>query len=95
MSMGMTKQQHEEANEKIRLRFDSLTAGRTYSPQQKQFALELIDEYGVRATSRVLDLPRRTLQRWCRAQGKRVKRCPDWVRPWAAKRREQRENWIW
>jgi hypothetical protein len=30
-----------------------------------------------------------------RAQGKRVKRYPDWVRPWAAKRREQRKNWIW
>jgi hypothetical protein len=32
MSIGITKQQHEEANEKIRLRFDSLTGHRGRGP---------------------------------------------------------------
>jgi hypothetical protein len=79
---------------RLRKRFLSLGKGkRPYTMRQKEFALSLIDENGVRATSRILKIPRRTVQRWCRQCGKEVKRCPDWVRDWALRRRGRREFW--
>ena len=46
--------------------FISLGQGGHYTDKQKRYAIALIDEYGIRATARILSLPRRTLQRWCR-----------------------------
>jgi hypothetical protein len=73
--------------------FEAMGAGGWYNRHQKDYALKLIDKYGVRATARILDVPRRTLQRWCRRQSKRVRRCPAWVYAWAARRREKRAFW--
>lgn len=73
--------------------FEAMGTGGRYSQEQKDYALGLIDQYGVRATARILQLPRRTLQRWCRSQRKYVRRCPDWVYSWAAKRRRKRDFW--
>lgn len=53
--------------------------GRNYSEKQKIFAISLIDEHGLRGAARILEIPRRTLQRWCRKYGIVPKRCPDWV----------------
>jgi hypothetical protein len=81
-------------NEKVRKRFLSLGDGKkVYSKAQKHFALSLIDENGVRATAKMLEIPRRTVQRWCRASGKPVKRCPAWVYDWAYRRYKRREFW--
>ena len=73
--------------------FEAMGSGRTYCQRQIEYAFKLIDEYGVRATARILHLPRRTLQRWCRDYGQYVRRCPDWVYAWAAKRQKRREFW--
>lgn len=73
--------------------FEAIGTVSQYNREQKDYALGLIDEYGVRATARILQLPRRTLQRWCRSQRKHVRRCPAWVYTWAAKRRRKREFW--
>ena len=48
---------------------------------------------GVRYTARTLGLQRKTIQRWLRAEGIQVKRCPDWVYDWAYWRRKRREKW--
>ena len=90
---GLIKRRHEEAHERMRLDFEAM--GSRYCQQQRNYALTLIDQYGVRATARILRIPRRTLQRWCRATGKCVPRCPGWVYTWAAERRKRRESWIW
>ncbi|HSW00525.1 MAG TPA: hypothetical protein VLI39_10155 [Sedimentisphaerales bacterium] len=73
--------------------FEAMGTGGRYNQEQKDYALGLIDECGVRATARILQLPRRTLQRWCRSEHKYVRRCPDWVYSWAAQRRKKRELW--
>jgi len=65
-------------NEKLKKRFRSLGDGRKfYTIAQKHFALSFIDESGVRQRRDAGD-SRRTIQRWCRASGKHVKRCPAW-----------------
>jgi hypothetical protein len=76
-----------------RWEFEAMGASGPYCERQRNYAFKLIDEYGVRATARVLHMPRWTLQRWCRQQCKYVRRCPDWVYAWAAKRRRRREFW--
>jgi len=81
--------------DEMRCEFDAMGTGRTYCQRQREYAFRLIDEYGVRATARILGLPRRTLQRWCRYDGKRVRRCPSWVYDWAAKRRKGRQCWTY
>ena len=43
--------------------FDCLGEKGHYTNEQKKFAFEKICEYGIRATSRILQIPRRTLQR--------------------------------
>lgn len=79
--------------DKMRTDFYELGTGGQYTLKQKHFAFNVIEEYGVRATSRILCLPRRTLQRWCRENNIYVKKCPDWVYDWVYKRRKKREFW--
>lgn len=86
-------QAQQAVYDEMRMEFEERGTGNRYSQEQKDYALGLIDEYGVRATARILQLPRRTLQRWCRSQRKYIRRCPDWVYSWAAKRRKRRESW--
>lgn len=88
-------QRQQQVYAEIRLSFKGLgmDGSSQYCQQQKEYALRLIDEYGVRAVARILGIPRRTLQRWCREQGKQVKRCPDWVYSWAAQRQKRRQFW--
>ena len=84
----------EDENENKRSEFRSLGAGGwRYTEKQKNFAIELAQRSGVRATARVLELQRKTIQRWLRDKGVRVKRCPDWVYDWAYWRKKRREKW--
>ncbi len=87
---AMILQAYQKVHDAMRLDFENMGSGGRYTQAQKEYAFKLIDEYGVRATARILHLPRRTLQRWCRQKGKRIKRCPDWVLTWAAKRKRRR-----
>ena len=87
-------QAHQIANDEIRAEFEAMGEDGRYNRRQKNHALKLIDEYGVRATARILHIPRRTLQRWCRGQGKCLQRCPHWVYSWATKRQKWRESWV-
>jgi len=80
-------------NEEKRWEFEAKGEGRQYTDAQREYAFELIDEYGIRATARILQIPRRTLQRWCRKHYIWVKRCPSWVCGWAERRRKRREFW--
>lgn len=84
---------HHELCEEKRDVFFSLGGRGRYTEKQKRFAFELIAEHGMRATARILRIPRRTLQRWCRQYGVYVKRCPSWVREWAKRQRERRRFW--
>ncbi len=72
-----------------------LGAGGHYTDDQKEYAFDMISESGVRATSLILGVPRRTLQRWCRQNSVYVQRCPDWVYDWAERRKKRREFWAW
>ena len=84
----------EEQNEEIRSHFLYLGDGkRAYTKPQKDHALSLIDTYGMRATSRILQIPRRTIQRWCQYYNKLVNRCPSWVYEWAEARGKRRDFW--
>ena len=80
-------------NEEKRDMFQAYGEGGQYTQRQKGYAFELIAEYGIRSTARILQIPRRTLQRWCRANRVYVKRCPDWVYGWVERRRKRREFW--
>jgi len=81
-------------NEETQMHFALLGKGKwNYTNKQKNYALSLIDTYGVRATARILQIPRRTIQRWCHLYGKQVNRCPLWVYDWAERRRKRREFW--
>jgi transposase-like protein len=84
---------YEEIYERKRDLFLSLGDRGRYTEKQKRLAFELITEYGMRATARILKIPRRTLQRWCRQYGIYVKRCPSWIYGWAERRRKRREFW--
>jgi hypothetical protein len=86
-------QAQQQVYEQMRFEFLALGRGGRYSERQREYAFNLIDEFGVRATSRILRMPRRTLQRWCRRSGVYVKRCPYWIYRWAEKRRKRREFW--
>jgi len=84
----------EECNENARSELTFLGDGkRIYTERQREYVLSQVDFSGVRATSRILKVPRRTIQRWCRKYGKRVRRCPYWVYEWAERRRKRREFW--
>jgi transposase-like protein len=64
-----------------------------YTEEQKKYSIGPINEYGIRVTARILSIPRRTLQRWCRQYDINVKRFPEWVFEWAEKRNKKREFW--
>ncbi len=66
--------------------------GGHYNNDQKKYAIEKAKSIGVRATSRLLHVPRRTIQRWLRSEGITVKRCPDWVYDWAYWKRKRIEK---
>ncbi len=85
----------EEENREKLFYFKALGSerGRHYTDNQKDYAVHKAISIGVRATSRLLKVPRRTIQRWLRAKGIRVKRCPDWVYSWAYWRNKRREKW--
>jgi hypothetical protein len=89
----MFRSMAEQFNEEKRDEFESLGNGGQYNDNQKNYAFELIGENGIRATVRILGVPRRTLQRWCRQYRIFVKRCPSWVYEWAERRRKRREFW--
>jgi len=83
----------EAENRKQLFYFNSLNPdGGQYSSKQKEYAIEKAVTIGVRATSRLLHVPRRTVQRWLRSEGLTVKRCPDWVYDWAYWRKKRRER---
>jgi hypothetical protein len=74
--------------------FQSLNPkGGHYTQEQKEYVVEKAKSIGVRATSRLLHLPRRTIQRWLRKRGMAVQRCPDWVYSWAYRKKKRREKW--
>jgi DNA invertase Pin-like site-specific DNA recombinase len=86
----------EELNEEKRFDFRFLGYRKKkhrYTQKQKDFAIRLAQEKGVRATAKILGLHRKTIQRWLRAEGIWVKRCPDWVYEWAYWRRKRNEKW--
>jgi len=85
----------EEENREQLFYFKALGSerGRHYTDNQKDYAVHKAISIGVRATSRLLNMPRRTIQRWLRANGIAVKRCPDWVYSWAYWRNKRREKW--
>ena len=47
--------------------------GGNYTKVQKEYVVEKAKSIGVRATSRLLHLPRKTIQRWLREKGITVK----------------------
>ena len=59
----------EQFNEEKRYEFESLSDDGQYTDKQRTYAFELINESGIRATARILGIPRRTLQRWCKRHG--------------------------
>ncbi len=79
--------------EDMRYDFLDLGNGGQYTESQKRYAFELISEYGIRATARILQIPRRTLQRWCIKYNIYVRLCPSWVHEWAERRRKRKEFW--
>jgi len=83
----------EQVYEEMRFDFRAMGAGGHYAREQKTFVLNKIGEYGIRAITRILGIPRRTIQRWCREYRVYVKRCPDWVYEWAERRKKRREFW--
>jgi len=84
----------EEQNREQLFYFNALGTekGGYYTNKQKEYAINKAQSIGVRATSRLLCLPRRTIQRWLKAKEIKVKRCPDWVFDWAYWRRKRREK---
>ncbi len=93
VSKELMRLMYKEIYEEKRYSFMSLGKGGQYTESQKRYAFELINEYGIRATAKILKIPRRTLQRWCRKNYVWVKRCPNWVYGWANKRRKRKEFW--
>lgn len=83
----------QEGIENKRAEFHYRGKGGQYTQRQKEFAFELIRQSGIRATARILDIPRRTLQRWCKRQGIYIPRCPGWVYEWAERRKKRRLFW--
>ena len=80
-------------NDEKRAEFISLGTGGHYTREQIEYATSILSESGIRATSRILCLPRRALQRWSRKYGIEIRRCPLWVYEWVERRRKRREFW--
>ena len=86
----------EDLNEEKRSEFRVLgyrKKKRRYTQKQKNYAIALAQEKGVRASAKVLRLHRKTIQRWLRAKGIWVKRYPDWLLDWVYWRNKRREKW--
>ncbi len=83
----------QQLYEEKRYDFLALGKGGQYTEAQKHFAFELISEYGIRATARILKIPRRTLQRWCIKYNIYVRLYPPWMHDWAERRRKRKEFW--
>jgi len=84
----------EAENSKELSYFQSLNPkGGHYTEEQKEYAIDKTMSIGVRATSRLLHIPRKTIQRWLREKGITVKRYPNWIYDWAYWRRKKREKW--
>ena len=86
----------EDENAYLRAEFRALSPKRRsmrYTPRQRTWAVNKAGEIGVRATARLLRLERRTIQRWLRAEGIRVRRAPAWVYEWAETRNRRRRKW--
>lgn len=64
-----------------------------YTDEQKKYALEMATRSGIRATARILEIPRRTIQRWRSQFHIEIKRFPDWVYPWVKGRNKRNEFW--
>ena len=62
------------------------THGRKYTQAQQGFALNKVFEYGVRATARILGIPRSTLQNWIRKYDVNIPRYPPWMDLWRQKK---------
>ncbi len=83
----------EEENSNQLSYFRSLNIkGGHYNKEQREYAIEKATTIGVRATSRTLHVPRRTIQRWLRAEEITVKRCPNWVYDWAYWRKKRQQK---
>lgn len=93
--MGAVKAFIAENNEDLRAEFRGLNPDESfrYTQEQKDWAISKALEIGVRATSRMLHLERKTIKRWLRASGTKVRRCPGWVYEWADQRNKRREKW--
>tara|TARA_Y100000310_G_C20424587_1_gene688390 strand:- start:338 stop:646 length:309 start_codon:yes stop_codon:yes gene_type:complete len=61
-----------------------------YTEEQKQYVINLVLDIGIRATSKRLDLHRKTVRRWLESKNVKVKRCPEWVYTWASNRRKNK-----
>jgi hypothetical protein len=86
----------EEENAYLRAEFRYLNLNREtnrYTQEQKGWATDKAMEIGVRATARLLSLQRKTIQRWLRERGVKVRRCPRWVYEWAHWRKKRRQKW--
>ncbi len=64
-----------------------------YSPEQQIYALNKCQELGIRATSRLLGVSRRTLQRWCRRFNVSISRYPPWMADWRERKIRKRNFW--
>jgi hypothetical protein len=64
-----------------------------FSPEQQVYALNKCKEIGVRATSRLLGVSRRTLQRWCRRFNVSIPRYPPWMDDWRQRKIRKRDFW--
>ena len=92
-SKELIRMMQQEFYDEIRSEFLAFGNGGRYTDAQKERAFELINDKGIRAAARILGVPRRTLQRWCKRHGVFVRRCPPWVYEWAERRRKKREFW--
>ena len=95
---------YDEMNEHTRIRFQTLHYDKEelhingikakhswkYTQRQQAFASNQINEYGVRATARILQLPRSTLQNWIRKYYIDVPRYPQWMDNWRRKKLKMR-----
>jgi len=95
-SMALRRAMIENENAYLRAEFRALRPDRKskrYAPKQKDWAINKAVEIGVRATARLLSLQRKTIQRWLREEGVKVRRAPAWVYDWAYWRAKRREKW--
>jgi hypothetical protein len=100
-SKELIRMMQQEVYEEMREDFAFLSNddGGRYTEAQKERAFELINDKGIRSAARILGVPRRTLQRWCKRHGVFVRRCPSWGYEWAERQvqelREKVKRWTY